>query len=71
MIDLELEYFEGTDINVTLIDIKGSVVKTQPINLDRGFNHIEVDVDDLPMGVYTLRFNNTIHHLKEKRIVKQ
>ena len=70
-IDLELEYFEGTEINVQLLDLKGSVVKTQPISLDRGFNHIELNVDDLPMGVYTLRFNNTIHHLKEKRIVKQ
>ena len=71
MIDLELDYYQGEDINVTLIDLKGSIVKTQPIVLERGFNHIEINVDDLPMGVYTLRFNNTIHYLKEKRIVKQ
>jgi hypothetical protein len=53
------------------LDLKGSIVKIQPINLDRGYNQIELNVEDLPMGVYTLRFNNTIHHLKEKRIVKQ
>ena len=70
MIDLELEFYQGEDINVTLVDLKGSVVKTQPISLKRGFNHIEINVEDLPMGVYTLKFNNTVNHLKEKRIVK-
>ena len=70
MIDLELEYFEGTDVNIQLLDLKGSVVKIQSINLNRGFNHIELNLADLPMGIYTLRFNNTIHHLKSKRIIK-
>jgi hypothetical protein len=66
-INLELEYFEGTDLSVQLLDLKGSIVKIQPISLDRGFNQIELNVEDLPMGVYTLRFNNTIHHLKRKK----
>ena len=70
-INLELEYFEGSAISLQLLDLKGSIVKTQSVNLERGFNHINVNVQDLPMGVYMLRFKNTIHHFSEKRIIKK
>jgi hypothetical protein len=42
MIDIELDTYQGDDIQLQLIDVNGRVAKQQPIELERGFNHFEV-----------------------------
>jgi hypothetical protein len=71
MIDLELDDFQGENLKVRLMDINGRVAMEEPITLERGFNHLEMNIDELPKGLYLLQFTGTKSHIKESRIVKQ
>ena len=71
MIDMDLDTYQGDDIEVLIMDINGSIVKKDRVQLKRGYNHLEINLNDLPGGVYTLQFTGTKNHIKESRIVKQ
>jgi len=71
MIDLELDVYQGDDIQLKLMDIKGQVVKSQAVQLSRGYNHLEMQLEDIPAGVYLLQFEGTKSHFQQYRIVKQ
>jgi hypothetical protein len=52
------------------MDINGKIVKDEPIVLEKGFNHLEVNLKDLPKGVYMMQFSGVLNHIKESRIIK-
>jgi hypothetical protein len=71
MIDLELDDYQGENLKVRLMDINGKVAMEEPITLERGFNHLEMNINELPDGVYLLQFTGTKSHIKESRVVKK
>ena len=70
-IDLELEHNQGDDVSIEVIDINGKVIQLQQVQLTRGYNHLEVDLSEIPSGVYMINFAGTKDYIKESRIVKQ
>jgi hypothetical protein len=69
-VEFDLEYYQGDDIQMVLKDFKGVIVKSNPIELKRGYNNFEVDLNNLPNGFYILSFSGTKNHIPSKRIVK-
>tara|TARA_B100000674_G_C37681890_1_gene841910 strand:+ start:148 stop:393 length:246 start_codon:yes stop_codon:yes gene_type:complete len=70
-IDLELDQYLGRDVFYNVLDARGSIVQTENIEPDKGFNQYTIDVQNLPNGVYPLNFINTKDHISETRIVKR
>ena len=69
-VEFDLEYYQGDDIQVVLKDFKGVVVKSNPIELKRGYNYFELDLSKLQNGFYVLSYSGTKNHIPSKRIVK-
>ena len=70
-LEIDLDQYQGKDVYYTILDARGAIVLRDNMELNRGFNKHTIDVQDLPNGVYILRFNNTKDHISEKRIVKR
>ena len=71
MIDIELDNYQGDNVKLVLMDINGKIVIEEPIVLEKGFNHLEVNLKELPKGVYMIQFRGSSNHIKESRIVKK
>ena len=69
-VEFELEYYQGDDIQMVLKDFKGVIVKSNPIELKRGYNYFELDLSKLQNGFYVLSYSGTKNHIPSKRIVK-
>ena len=52
------------------VEIKGSIVKSNSIELNRGYNYFEVDLTDIPNGIYTVEYLGTKNHIPLKRVIK-
>ena len=70
-IDLKLEHNQGDDVSIEVIDINGKIIQLQQVQLTRGYNHLEVDLSEIPSGIYMINFAGTKDYIKESRIVKQ
>ena len=70
-IDLELENYQGDNVAIELTDINGRTVKKQVIQLKRGFNHLELDLNEIPSGIYMINFVGSKDYIKEYRITKK
>jgi hypothetical protein len=70
-IDMELDSYQGDNITLELVDINGRVAMQQKVTLERGFNSLNVEISDIPNGVYLLQFKGSKNHIKETRIIKQ
>ena len=70
-IDLELENYQGDDVSIEVIDINGKIIQLQQVQLNRGYNHLEVDLSNIPSGVYMINFVGTRDYIKESRVIKQ
>ena len=70
-IDLELENYQGDDVSIEVIDINGKIIQLQQVQLARGYNHVEVDLSEIPSGVYMINFVGTRDYINESRIIKQ
>ena len=71
MIDIDLNSFQGDEIQIQLLDINGKISKQQQVNLNRGFNHLSLELNELKNGIYLLKFCGTKNHIKESIIIKQ
>ena len=69
-VEFELEFYQGDDIKLVLRDFKGSIVKSNLIELNRGYNYFEVDLSDIPNGIYTVGYLGTKNHIPLKRVIK-
>ena len=69
-VEFELEFYQGDDIKLVLRDFKGSIVKSNSIELNRGYNYFEVDLSDIPNGIYTVGYLGTKNHIPLKRVIK-
>ena len=70
-IDLELENHQGDDVIIEVLDINGKIIQSKSVQLNRGFNHLELNFNDIPSGVYMINFVGTKDYIKEARVVKQ
>ena len=71
-IDIELTSHQGNDVEIEIVDINGRVIQSQNApQLDRGYNHLEVDLSEIPSGVYMINFAGTRDYIKESHIVIQ
>jgi len=68
---IELDEFQGNDVYYTILDARGLIVKRDRVVLDRGFNRCQLNIGDLPNGLYIFKFENTKVHIPEQRIVKR
>ena len=69
-VEFELEFYQGDDIKLVLRDFKGSIVKSNSIELNRGYNYFEVDLTEIPNGIYTVEYLGTKNHIPLKRVIK-
>ena len=69
-VEFDLEFYQGDDIQIVLRDFKGSVMKSNSIVLDRGYNYFELDISDIPNGVYIVSYLGTKNHIPLKRVIK-
>ena len=70
-IDIELTSHQGNDVEIEIMDINGRVIQSQNAQLDRGYNHLEVDLSEIPSGLYMINFAGTKDYIRESRIIKQ
>ena len=70
-IDIELTSYQGNDVEIEIVDINGRKIQSQNAQLDRGYNHLEVDLSEIPNGIYMINFTGTRDYIKESRIIKQ
>ena len=70
-IDIELENYQGEGVSIEVTDINGRAVKNQIVQLKRGFNHLELDLNDIPGGIYMINFVGSRDYIKESRITKK
>jgi hypothetical protein len=68
-LEADLNDYQGDNVYYMIIDVKGSIVMREHIELKRGFNKHVINVKSLPFGSYVLRFVNTKEHISEKHIV--
>ena len=69
-IDIELTSYQGNDVEIEIMDINGRKIQSQKVQLDRGYNHLEVDISKIPCGVYMINFAGTKDYIKGSRIIK-
>jgi hypothetical protein len=69
-VEFELEFYQGDDIELVIRDFKGSIVKSNSIDLNRGYNYFEVDLNDIPNGIYTIGYLGTKNHIPLRRVIK-
>ena len=55
------------DIYLNIKSIRGEIIKSVPLYLNRGFNNIEIDCHDLPKGIYLVMINGFKISLKLKK----
>lgn len=70
---MNVDYFsvqEDMDVQVTIVDLLGNVVKTLNSNVTSGENLIPVKVDGLAAGVYVVQISNGKSRYNEKFIVQ-
>ena len=51
--------------------INGKIIQLTQVQLKRGYNHLEVDLSEIPKGVYMINFVGTRDYIKESRVIKQ
>ena len=54
-----------------LIDFKGNIIKSQKVELNRGYNHLEIDLSEIKNGIYILNFFGSRDAIKISRVIKQ
>ena len=69
-IDLNLDYFPSEETYLNIKSIRGEIVKSVPLNLNRGFNSVEIDCHELPKGIYLVMINGLDIIKPEKRFIK-
>ena len=69
--EIELDEFQGNNVYYTILDTRGLIVKRDRLVLDRGFNRYQLNIADLPTGLYIFKFENTKVHIPEQRIIKK
>ena len=52
--------------SIEVIDINGKIIQLQQVQLTRGYNHLEVDISEIPSGVYMINFRNKRLHQRIK-----
>ncbi len=69
-VNITLELYKNTDIDIIVTDVLGKQVQTQMNHLSQGRQNIEIDLSDLPQGIYlvSLRSNNEVF---SNKILKQ
>ena len=70
-INLELNNYQGENTEMRLIDLKGNIIKSQKVELNRGNNHFEIDLSQIKNGIYILNFFGSRDAIKISRVIKQ
>ena len=70
-INLELNNYQGENTEMRLIDLKGNIIKSQKVELNRGNNHFEIDLSQIKNGIYVLTFFGSRDAIKISRVIKQ
>ena len=61
----------GDDVMIEVLDINGKIIQSKSVQLNRGFNHLELNINDIPSGVYMINFVGAKKYIKESMVVKQ
>ena len=47
IIDIELDYYQGDNVSIEVTDINGKIIQSQPIQLNRGLNNLEINLNQI------------------------
>ena len=70
-IDIELDYYQGDNVSIEVTDINGKIIQSQPIQLNRGLNNLEMKSESNSKWSLHDQFCRTRGYIKETRVVKQ
>jgi len=68
MLPINSEIDLQTDVNV--FDVNGRVVATQTMKLFKGYNRLNIDINDLSDGIYFISLNDLEISKTNRRFVK-
>lgn len=57
---------DNDEVNFEIINIQGQVSFQKTQNIEKGFNQIQLDVNDLPSGIYFLKINNGNNETRQR-----
>ena len=64
------DYFQNEETNLNIRTLTGKIIKSVPVSLSKGYNNMEIDLKDLPKGIYLLTINSFQTFRLEKRFIK-
>ncbi|MAW84374.1 MAG: hypothetical protein CL832_08265, partial [Crocinitomicaceae bacterium] len=67
---LNFDYSPNEDIYINIRTLRGEIIKSAPIFLNRGYNNIEIDCKDIPKGIYLVMIKGLQNFRSEKRLIK-
>ncbi len=69
-IAFNFDYFQNEETNLNIRTLTGKIIKSVPVSLSKGYNNMEIDLKDLPKGIYLLTINSFQTFRLEKRFIK-
>ena len=69
-IGLNLNYFPREETYINIRTLRGEIIKSIPIFLNRGYNNLEINCHDLPKGIYLVMINGLEIIRPEKKFIK-
>jgi hypothetical protein len=70
--NVEFSAASDSEMEMTVYNLNGAIVKTKKVQLSEGNNVINEDISSLASGVYFVRFNNsTTNETITKKLIKE
>ena len=69
-IAFNFDHFQSEETNLNIRTLTGKIIKSVPVSLSKGYNNLEIDLKDLPKGIYLLTINSLQTFRLEKRFIK-
>ena len=69
-IALNFDYSPNEETYINIRNLRGEIIKSVPVFLNRGYNNLEIDCKDLPKGIYLVMIKGLENFRPEKRLIK-
>ena len=69
-IALNFDYSSSEETFINIRTLRGEIIKSVPIFLNKGYNNFEIDCNDLPKGIYLVMIKGLQNIRPEKRLIK-
>ncbi len=69
-IALNFDYSPNEETYINIRNLRGEIIKSVPVFLNRGYNNLEIDCKDIPKGIYLVMIKGLENFRPEKRLIK-